>query len=60
MQIANGDNFHEMAKPVFWKKQNKKKNKKKNNLSSAELAQRVIQVNFAICLEFLFIEFKLL
>ena len=30
-----GDNLHEMSNPVFWKK---------INLSSAELAQRVIKV----------------
>ena len=30
--VSNGDNLHEMSKPVFWK------NKKSVNLSSAELA----------------------
>ena len=38
-----GDNLHEMSKPVFWEK-----NKKKiNNLSSAELVQSVVMVNWA-------------
>ena len=40
MQIVSGDNLHEMSDPVFWKKI------RKNiiNLSSAELAQRVLNV----------------
>ena len=36
-----GDNLHEMLNPVFWGKKNKKNI---TNLSSAELAQRVIKI----------------
>ena len=39
MQIVSyRDNLHEMSKPIFWE------NKKNINLSSAELAQRVVEV----------------
>ena len=41
MQIVSiGDNLHEISNPVFWEN-------KKNiiNLSSAELAQKVVKVN---------------
>ena len=40
MQIVSKNNLHEMSDPVFW---DNKKNV--NNLSSAELAQRVVNVN---------------
>ena len=42
--VSNGDNLHEMSIPVFLEK------KKKNiiNLSSAELAPRVVKVNLHI------------
>ena len=36
--VSNGDNLHEMSKPVFREKKKKKKNV--NNLSFPELAQR--------------------
>ena len=38
--VSNGDNLHEMSNPVSWKKKNIRK-----NLSSAELAQRMVKVN---------------
>ena len=39
--VSNGENLHEMSKPVFWEN-------KENiiNLSPAELAQRVIKVKY--------------
>ena len=39
--VSSGDNLHETPKPIFWK------NKKNVNLSSDELAQRVLKVKFA-------------
>ena len=40
--VSNGDNLHEMSNPVSWEN-----NKKKIiNISSADLAQRVLKVNF--------------
>ena len=43
MQIVfNGDNLHEMSNPVFSEKYEKKK-KKIINLSSAELALRMVK-----------------
>ena len=38
--VSNGDNLHDKSSPVFWKK----KGKYIINLSSAELAQRVVKV----------------
>ena len=41
MQIISlGDNLHESSKPIFWQKWEKKN----INLSSAELAQKVVKV----------------
>ena len=40
MQILHGDSLHEMSNPAFWKK----KKDKYHQLSSAELAQRVVMV----------------
>ena len=40
--VSNGDNLHEMSNSVVW--QNKKK---KINLSSGELAKRVVKVKTA-------------
>ena len=40
--VSTGDNLHEISKPIFSKKN--KKNIVK--LSSAELAQRVVKVNY--------------
>ena len=44
--VSLGDNLHEMSKPSFLKKKKKKKNV--INLSSSELAQRVVKVNINI------------
>ena len=39
--VFSGENLREMSKPVLWEKIRKKKDM---NLSSAELAERVIKV----------------
>ena len=39
--VSIGDNLHEMSNPVFWDKKN-------INLSSAELAKRVVKVKILI------------
>ena len=44
--VSLGDNLHEMSKPFFLKKKKRKKNV--INLSSSELAQRVVKVNINI------------
>ena len=38
--VSNGDNLHEMSNPIFWGK----KYENITNLSSAELAQKVVKV----------------
>ena len=38
--FSRGDNLHEMLKPVFWKKKKKKKK------TSAELAKKVVRLNW--------------
>ena len=44
--VSNGDNLHEMSNPVFWE------NKKNiTNMSSVELAQRVVKVDKLVCLQ---------
>ena len=40
--VSSGDSLHEMSNPIFSKKKEKKNI---TNLSSAELAQRVVKVN---------------
>ena len=46
--VSNGNNLHEMSKPVFLDRKKKKKKTRKNiaNLSSAEYAERVVKVKF--------------
>ena len=41
--VSNGDNLLEISNPVFWEK-----SEKLTNMSSAELAQRVIKVKDCI------------
>ena len=45
--VSNGDYLHEKSNPVF----GEKKKKKVINLSSDELAQRVVKVNISVAIK---------